>query len=204
MRPGHLLLAVTIAASMGVSPGQSLPRRQDDPIPPQVESMYTKGLRFLSSSQTAEGNWPDRTGSEPGVVGLCVLAFLGHGEDPNHGPYADNIRNGLNFILRQQSDANGYIGSSMYNHGFATLALAEAYGVVQDQRLAPALQKAVDLILSAQGRNPRGAWRYTPESPDADTTGRGRSSWCGAGVRTAPTATPRPEAASPPSPPSAC
>ncbi len=58
----------------------------------------------------------------------------------------------------------------MYNHGFSTLALAEAYGYVHDDRLGPALQKAVDLILSSESRNPNNAWRYSPDSPDADTT----------------------------------
>ena len=164
-----LCVIVAILAPLG-SRAQSVPRRQDDPISPQIEAMYTKGLRHLSSTQTADGSWQERTGSEPGVVGLCVMAFLAHGEDPNFGPYAKNIRNGLDFILKKQKDSNGYIGTSMYNHGFATLALAESYGVVDDARLAPALRKAVDLILSAQKRNPRGAWRYTPESPDADTT----------------------------------
>ncbi len=58
----------------------------------------------------------------------------------------------------------------MYNHGFSTLALAEAYGYVHDDRIGPALQKAVDLILSSQRRNANHAWRYSPDSPDADTT----------------------------------
>ncbi len=164
-----LFVPVALFAATGVH-AQSIPRRQDDPIPAQVEAMYTKGLRFLATTQSADGNWSDRSGSEPGVVGLCVMAFLAHGEDPNHGPYAKNIRSGLKFIINKQKQVNGYIGSSMYNHGFATLALAEAYGVVEDERIAPALRKAVDLILSAQERNPRHAWRYTPESSDADTT----------------------------------
>lgn len=165
--PCFLLLTV-----LGAAPvlSQSLPRRQDDPIPPQVESMYTKGLRYLAQAQQENGAWQDGTGGEPGVVGLAVMAFLAHGEDPNHGPYAKNIQRGLDYILSRQQESNGYIGSSMYNHGFATLALAESYGMVRDERLAKALQDAVDLILTAQKRNPRGAWRYSPESPDADTT----------------------------------
>ena len=165
----HQLLCFILLAAFSAT-AQSLPRRQDDPIPPQVESMYTKGLRYLAESQAENGAWPDATGSEPGVVGLCLMAFLAHGEDPNHGPYAKNIKRGLDYILSRQQSSNGYIGSSMYNHGFATLALAECYGMVRDERLAKALKDAVDLILSAQRRNPRGAWRYSPESPDADTT----------------------------------
>ena len=51
-RTGLALLALGLAFST-MAPAQSLPRRQDDPIPPRVESMYTKGLRHLSTSQTA-------------------------------------------------------------------------------------------------------------------------------------------------------
>jgi hypothetical protein len=58
----------------------------------------------------------------------------------------------------------------MYNHGFATLALAESYGVVHDERIGPALKKAVDLILTSQSNNPHKAWRYAPDGRDADTT----------------------------------
>lgn len=170
-RPLTPILSLGLLVSLASEAvAQSLPRRQDDPIPPQVETMFKNGLEYLSSSQNADGGWPDRTGTEPGVVGLCVMAFLAHGEDPNHGPYAENIANGISYIISKQNSNNGYIGNSMYNHGFATLALAETYGVANDKRIAPALEKAVDLILNAQERNPRGAWRYTPESPDADTT----------------------------------
>lgn len=151
--------------------GQDLERRTDDAIPAQVESMYLRGLQYLAKNQNAEGSWTDSTGNEPGVVGLCVIAFLAHGDDPNVGPNAANIRKGIEFILKQQNANNGYIGNSMYNHGFATLALAECYGMVDNPKIAPALKKAVDLILSSQKRNTRyNAWRYTPDARDADTT----------------------------------
>jgi hypothetical protein len=96
--------------------------------------------------------------------------MLAHGDDPNTGPYALTIRRGLDFVLKQMNPASGYIGRSMYNHGFSALALAEAYGQVDDERLGPALEKSVKLIVSSQSRNPFNAWRYSPESMDADTT----------------------------------
>ncbi|MES2476153.1 MAG: prenyltransferase/squalene oxidase repeat-containing protein [Verrucomicrobiota bacterium] len=163
-----LILAIT---SLG-NPlwAQILPGRADDSVPSQAELIYDRGLQFLSKTQSDAGTWSDSVGTEPGVVGLCVAAFLAHGEDPNHGPYAKNIRKALDYILSQQSDKNGYIGNSMYNHAFATKALAESYGVVDDPRIAPALRKAVDLIVSAQKRNRFGGWRYTPDARDADTT----------------------------------
>ena len=100
-------------------------------------------------------------GKQPAIAGLAVLAMLAHGDDPNSGPYATAIKRGLDFLLKSQDSRTGYIGSSMYNHGFATLALAESYGAVQDDRLGPALEKAVALSLSSQLRNPAGAWRYS-------------------------------------------
>ena len=150
---------------------QDLPAaRKDDTIPAQAELIYEKGLQYLSKSQNEQGAWNDSVGSEPGVVGLCVAAFLAHGEDTVNGPYAKNIRKGVDYILSQQNEKNGYIGTSMYNHAFATKALAESYGVVDNPKIAPALKLAVDLILSSQKRNRFGAWRYTPDSRDADTT----------------------------------
>ena len=159
------LVSLTSAAQ-----SQDLPVRADDAIPVQAELIYGRGLQFLAKSQNDNGSWSDSAGAEPGVVGLCVASFLAHGEDPNNGPFAKNIRLGIDYILSQQNEKNGYIGSSMYNHAFATKALAESYGVLDNPKIAPALKKAVELIVSSQKRNRQGGWRYTPESRDADTT----------------------------------
>lgn len=157
-------------AAAGAAGAQDLPGRQEDTIPAQAELVYDKGLQFLARSQNEHGAWNDSVGAEPGVVGLCVAAFLAHGEDPANGPFAKTIRSGIDYIISQQNDKNGYIGSSMYNHAFATKALAESYGVVDNPKIAPALKKAIEMILSSQKKNHSGAWRYTPDSRDADTT----------------------------------
>ena len=149
---------------------QDVPGHQDDTIPAQAELIYEKGLQFLAKTQNDKGQWNDSTGTDAGVVGLCVASFLAHGEDPVNGPYAKTIRAGLDYVISQQNDKNGYIGNSMYNHAFATKALAESYGVVDNPKIAPALKKAVDMIISSQNRNKSGGWRYTPDSRDADTT----------------------------------
>ncbi len=169
--PLQLTLLPLLAALMLLPAlGQSPLRREENPIPAAVENIYTRGLRHLASTQKEDGSWENGVGTEPGVVGLAIMAFLAHGEDPNHGPYAKNISRSIDFILKQQQKGNGYIGSSMYSHGFATLALAEAYGMYRDPRIAPALKNAVNLILSAQKRNSKGAWRYSPDSNDADSS----------------------------------
>ncbi len=137
----------------------------------EVDRIYVKALTYLNRNQLEDGTWPDRPyGGEPGVVGLAVVSMLAHGDDPNNGPFSLAINRGLNFILDNQNVKTGYIGRTMYNHGFATLALAEAYGAVENDRLGFALTKAIQLITDSQSRNPKGAWRYSPESKDADTT----------------------------------
>jgi hypothetical protein len=58
----------------------------------------------------------------------------------------------------------------MYGHGFGTLFLAEVHGMVYErnlrERLHSTLQRAVQLIITAQ--NPEGGWRYHPMPRDAD------------------------------------
>jgi hypothetical protein len=68
----------------------------------------------------------------------------------------------------------------MYHHGFGMLALAEAYGTVDDRNLWPAgknqrsigaaLELAVRAAITSQKNNSQGAWRYSPDSTDADTS----------------------------------
>jgi len=142
-----------------------------DPIPPDLEAAYVRGIHYLVRSQGQDGHWESNRGdSGPGITALALLAILAHGDDPNYGPQAATCRRAVDALLKSQQAGNGYIGGSMYHHGFATLALAEAYGAVDDPRLGPALKKAVDLILTSQAANRFGGWRYMPTATDADTT----------------------------------
>ena len=163
-----LLLYYFLFSSLG---GQDLFEQSNDSLVQEIDETYRKGLLFLAESQEEAGCWTDSYyGSQPGVVGMTILAFLARGDDPEFGPYRMYVKRAMDFLLRQQNQETGYIGSSMYNHGFATLALAEAYGLTNDLRLGPALEKASKLIVSSQKSNPKGGWRYSPDSQDADST----------------------------------
>jgi len=166
--PAAIALGVFVGRADGVPPDLLL--YSGDPVPDNVERMYAGGLDYLVRSQTDSGCWADSNGSQPGVCGLVVLAMLAKGDDPDTGPYSAQIGKAIGFILSCADQSTGYIGSTMYNHGFAALALAEAYGVVDNPRIGPALRQAVDLILSSQKRNPHGGWRYDPQRNDFDLT----------------------------------
>jgi len=114
--------------------------------------------------------------------------FLASGEDPNFGRYRNHVRRALRNIISSQNPNTGYLGGrvtqhgSMYHHGFAMLALAESYGAVDETDLSAgsetadsrsigaALELAVRAAITAQKKNPHGAWRYSPDATDADTS----------------------------------
>jgi hypothetical protein len=148
-------------------------------VPQEVETVYERGLAWLASKQSEQGNWQGgQSGS--GVDGICLMAFLAGGEEPNFGRYAPNIRRALRAMIRSQDAATGYLPNSMYHHGFAMLALSEAYGAVDESLLwegekpvrgiAQALDLAIRCAGTSQKNNRWGGWRYMPNSTDADTS----------------------------------
>jgi hypothetical protein len=54
----------------------------------------------------------------------------------------------------------------MYEHGLATLALSEAWGMSDREEIRDTLKRSVDVILRAQC--PTGGWRYQPRPIDSD------------------------------------
>jgi len=140
--------------------------------------MYDRGLQYLAGKQSDSGDWTDgQTG--PGTTGLCLMVFLASGEDPNFGLYRSQVRRALRSIISSQNASTGYMGSSMYHHGFATLGLSEVYGVLdedllwqgeQGRSVGEALDLAVRAAITAQKNNQWGGWRYSPTSTDADTS----------------------------------
>jgi hypothetical protein len=142
--------------------------------------MYDKGLQYLAANQTETGDWAGGGEQGPGVTGMAVLALLASGEDANFGLYSNQIRKALRAIIKAQDANTGFFGMSMYHHGFAMLALAEAYGAVDERNLWPdgkptrsigqALELAVRAAITSQKSNPTNAWRYSPSGRDADTS----------------------------------
>ncbi|MEZ5941988.1 MAG: squalene--hopene cyclase [Planctomycetaceae bacterium] len=173
------LLFVTQLCS--VSNAQLPEIRSGDAVPRDVREMYDRGLQYLMNAQSENGDWADGQ-QGAGTTGMAVMCFLASGEDPNFGPYAGVIRRAIRSMIRSQDGDTGYFGNSMYHHGFAMLALAEAYGTVDDRNLWPAgeekgqrsigaaLELAVRGAITSQEHNSLGAWRYSPSGNEADTS----------------------------------
>jgi hypothetical protein len=145
-------------------------------IPPEVDTIYEHGLAWLVANQAPDGSWAGNN-QGPGVTGICLMAFLASGEDPNYGRYASTIRRAIRNIIQQQDVKTGYLPPSMYHLGFGMLALSEAYGTVDEslvwqgdkpvRSIAQTLDLAIGCAAAAQKKNKWGGWRYSPDSPNA-------------------------------------
>jgi hypothetical protein len=174
-----LIVGLTLLAAAGRVAAQPPNARVGEAVPRDVREIYDKGLQYLVKTQSENGDWPGGQ-SGPGVTGLGLMVFLASGEDPNYGLYSSNVRRAVRSIVAAQDASTGYLGPSMYHHGFAMLALAEAYGAVDDRAVWPdgkkprsigaALELAVRAAVTSQKKNPLGAWRYSPGATDADTS----------------------------------
>jgi hypothetical protein len=178
--PRWLCLALACLLTAPAIHAQDPSLRFGGEIPPDVDTIYERGLAWLAAAQDADGGWKGSNYSGCGVDGICLMAFLASGDDPNYGKYAGNIHRAVYSIIQQQSATTGYFPSSMYHHGFAMLALSEAYGAVDEslfpsgqkppRTIAQALQLAIGCAATSQNKNTMGAWRYNPDGSDADTS----------------------------------
>ncbi len=183
---GPTLMAIAaclwLAVSAHIAYAQAPFAHYGEAVPRDVREMYDRGLQYLAEKQTDNGDWTDGQ-QGPGVTGLCLMVFLASGEDPNYGLYRNQVRRAVRSMISAQNASTGYMGSSMYHHGFAMLGLAEAYGAVDESDLwssagqqaggrsiGAALELAVRTAITSQKKNSHGAWRYSPTSTDADTS----------------------------------
>jgi len=189
LQPSTLVLAALLAAAAeppaAASPGGG---QVDDglvgavAITREQEEAVQRGLAWLADEQNANGSWTAKIGfklhngyrytrddrGHVGVTALSGMAFLAGGYLPGRGEYGDAVDRALDFILGSVQ-ADGFItnaGTRMYSHAFATLFLAEIYGMTHREDVRLKLQRAVDFIVTSQ--NDEGGWRYVPLARESD------------------------------------
>ncbi len=165
-----------IAAFCAVAPATADPTPSASPssseITAESRAAIEKGLAWLVTQQGEDGSFGNHShyGPHVGITGLAALAFMSDGNMPGRGRYGDVVDRALTFVLAHGSESGLLAAETshgpMYGHGFATLFLAEVYGMTNRSDARETLRKAVRLIATTQ--NDEGGWRYQPVRADAD------------------------------------
>ena len=151
-------------------------------ITKEQEAAVSQGLEWLAAHQSESGAWAASVGfklnetyrvtsanrGHVGVTALAGMAFLAGGNLPGRGKYGQEVERALAFVLSCVQE-DGYIthaGTRMYSHAFATLFLAEIYGMTHRDDVRLKLQRSVDFIVKCQ--NEQGGWRYAPLARESD------------------------------------
>lgn len=180
---GNVSVGVSIIAAfcltLSLISARTVIAQEPDPEQTATELMkpaheaVDRGLKFLVERQRPDGTFASRNmGANPAVVALGGMAFLSSGSSPGRGPYGESLDRSIDYLV-SQTQPSGFIcpenqgtHGPMYGHGFATLFMAEVYGMTPREDVRDALTSAVQLIVKSQ--NSEGGWRYQPVPQDAD------------------------------------
>lgn len=136
---------------------------------PNVEKAITRGLEWMTRTQSRLGHWTANTAQYPtAMTALAGIALLCEGSTTTQGKYAENIRRAVDYLV-SRSRANGLIGDPMsrdnrytYGHGFSVLFLSQVLGEEEDldrrETLVDVLVRAVEF--TGQAQTPAGGWGY--------------------------------------------
>lgn len=146
----------------------------------QLEAI-ARGLSYLADHQNAlDGSFNENPNSNVAVTSLAVLAFMANGNGLSRGRYQKQVQGGIRYLLNSVRTEEvpgdtfrpGYIHrdtdlqSRMHGHGYATMALALAYGTIGDSTALAEfsyrerLVSAIECIEKSQDDS--GGWGYLP------------------------------------------
>lgn len=176
--PTVVFLALTVLAGLA-PPARAISEEgasgDGQLVTPKAAEGIERGLRYLVSRQHPDGSFG--SGAYRGntaVTALAGMALVSEGSLPGRGRFGGETERVLDNVLANCHE-NGLIlyvpaasRGPMYEHGFATLFLAECYGSSPREDLREKLSRAVKLIVNTQ--NAEGGWRYLPQKLDADVS----------------------------------
>lgn len=167
------LVLVAVGANSASAQPPDTEQQAAEVVTPAAERSIQQGLRYLALRQHDDGSFG--SGNYRGNVAICALAgmaFMAGGSTPDRGPYGVDVSQCVDYLLAN-TQQSGFITAQgaashgpMYGHGFATMFLAECYGMSRRADLRKELARAVKLIVNTQ--NKEGGWRYQPQRRDAD------------------------------------
>lgn len=166
-----------LQAPATLEPAAASSNSEQDPL--ETQHLIDSGLEFLVANQQADGSFGGLK-TRPIRLGVTALATLSLMADSNveyRGRYHEAVSHAIRFLTQcstRNGERRGYIvapgdtTSKMHGHGYATLALTQAFGMFGNRRrfsnssdmLKQVIQEAVSIIVRSQSR--AGGWNYDP------------------------------------------
>lgn len=177
LRAVPLAAAVLCGTFVGGTWADPVDRLYPEHVTRDIQVSIKRGLDYLARTQARDGGWYATSGGSAYPVcmtSLAGLAILASGNTTSRGPYADEVRNALRYLLPRVTKS-GLItgpgeenGRPMYGHGFALTFFAVVYGMETDphlrEQLREGIRSAIALTAAAQSRD--GGWTYRPGGGD--------------------------------------
>lgn len=132
---------------------------------PWIDDHVIRALRFLKSTQAADGGWGAQNRSA--MTGLALLSYLGHCETPQSDEFGESCLKAIVYLIQQGQQHNGRLSGNRdshqmpYEEAIATYALAEALGMCRNMnipQLEDTVRKAGQFLIDQQ--HPSGGWDY--------------------------------------------
>lgn len=138
-----------------------------------VERSVDRGLEHLIRTQNPDGSFNGLPRDEPGITGLCMLAYLSRGHRPGEGIYGAKLSRTVNYLLKSQQH-DGLIARerqlyhAAYSHGIGALAIAELYGITplkDEANHRKVIERAIEFTGHRYSQpkaraDDEGGWRY--------------------------------------------
>ena len=145
----------------------------------ETEAAVERALDWFTRTQEPDGRWNSSKhggmqGQDIAATGFATLCYYGWGERHDKpGKYQKPLSKAVEWLakecIRRKGNFAKGVKQGMYGQGFATIALAEAYGITKDPLLREPLKMAVKVIVNAQHPD-NGGWRYPPTPTAGDTS----------------------------------
>src|SRR5215468_5474441 len=182
MRPMNRFVAAAlcVVAVLGSAHGQEKKSEEKKPadLAKEVAAAREKGLDWLTKNQAADGSWGKSY--TMGITSMACLAYLSAADEPFTDDRGKALVKGLQFLLANQKEGffltqGQSVRTWIHGQGFATLALAEAYGRcllckvkpdIDTKKIRAAIVRSVKEI--AKNQSASGGWWYTPGEPNRD------------------------------------
>lgn len=170
---GIWLAALTVCQGQGKKPDDKKPA-----LAREVAAAREKGLDWLTKNQGAKGAWG--SSYTIGITSMGCLAYLSATDEPFVNARGKALVKGLQFLLDNQKDGmfmtqGQSVRTWIHGQGFATLALAEAYGRsllckvkpdIDTKKIHAAVVQSLKQITKNQSTS--GGWWYTPGELNRD------------------------------------